>query len=65
MSLDDHGKLGAAVIPFYLPFLVLSFILSWRHGFGRNTGWVYLLVFSISESQIATRILWFVERISS
>lgn len=46
-SLDDHGKLGAAIIPFYMPFLILSFILALRHGFGRNTGWVYLFVLSL------------------
>lgn len=49
-SLDDHGKLGAAVIPFYLPIFVASAVVVLRHGFGRNTGWVYLFVFSISES---------------
>ncbi|KAF7971828.1 hypothetical protein HWV62_19835 [Athelia sp. TMB] len=46
-SLDDHGKLGAAIIPFYTPFLILSFILALRHGFGRNTGWIYLFILAL------------------
>jgi hypothetical protein len=27
LSLDDHGRLGAATVPFYLPTLVISSIL--------------------------------------
>ena len=48
-SLDDHGKLGAALIPFYVPILIASAIVVFRHGFGRNDGWVYLLIFSIGD----------------
>lgn len=57
-SLDDHGKLGAAVIPFYVPILVASAVVVFRHGFGRNTGWIYLLLFSISAWYLAYSLLW-------
>jgi hypothetical protein len=54
-SLDDHGKLGAATIPFYVPILVISFILILRHsGFMRDAGWIFLFIFSISESFLET-----------
>lgn len=55
-SLDDHGKLGAAIIPFYLPFIPLSIILAFRHGFGRNTGWVYLCVLAIVSITIISSV---------
>jgi hypothetical protein len=49
-SLDDHGKLGAAIIPFYIPVLFISLILAVRHrGFSRKAGWIFLFLFSISE----------------
>jgi len=49
-SLDDHGKLGAAIIPFYIPVLFISLILAVRHrGFSRKAGWIFLFLFSITR----------------
>ncbi|KIM84628.1 hypothetical protein PILCRDRAFT_818206 [Piloderma croceum F 1598] len=46
-SLNDHGKLGAATIPFYVPILIISFVLVLRHGFTRDSGWIFVFIFSI------------------
>jgi hypothetical protein len=51
-SLDDHGKLGAATIPFYVPILVISFVLVLRHGFTRDSGWIFILIFSIGKFSV-------------
>ena len=62
-SLDDHGKLGAATIPFYVPILIISFVLILRHGFTRDSGWIFIFIFSIGEfyfeaiSQILLRLI--------
>jgi tryptophan-rich sensory protein len=39
--------------------LVGSLVASWKHGFGKNSGWIYLAIFSIiriinSSAQLAT-----------
>lgn len=47
MALDQRGDIAAAQIAFYVPVLVVSFILTLRHGFRREAGWVFLLTFSI------------------
>jgi len=55
-SLDDHGKLAAAVIPFYLPILAISFMLVLRHGFRRESGWIFIFIFSIGAFALALTI---------
>jgi len=45
-SLDDHGRLAVATAVFYMPYLLISLLLTLRHGFGRSAGWVFLLIFS-------------------
>lgn len=47
MALDKHGDLGAALIPFYLPFIPLTIYLAFRHGFNRTGGWVYLCTLAV------------------
>jgi len=47
MGLDQRGDISIAVIVFYVPILVVSFLLTLRHGFGRQAGWIFLLTFSI------------------
>ncbi|KZP32370.1 hypothetical protein FIBSPDRAFT_723111 [Athelia psychrophila] len=47
MALDKHGDLGAALIPFYLPFIPLTIYLAFRHGFSRSGGWVYLCILAV------------------
>jgi hypothetical protein len=44
---------------YYAPALVASIWVSWRHGFAKNSGWIFLAIFSLiriinSGAQIAT-----------
>jgi len=61
-SLNDHGKLAAVIIPFYVPILLISFMLVLRHGFRRESGWIFLFIFSIirilgAALQIASQLV--------
>ncbi|KAI9869127.1 MAG: hypothetical protein M1813_002951 [Trichoglossum hirsutum] len=47
--LDNHGKVAAAVIAFYVPTLVITGFLTFRHGFRKDLGWLYLSLFSIAR----------------
>jgi hypothetical protein len=49
MPLDQRGKISIAEIVFYVPTLFLAFFLTLRHGFRREAGWIYLLIFSVGE----------------
>lgn len=49
-SLDGFGKLAPPVIVFYIPIFIVTLILVLRHGFKRDAGWIFLLIFSISTS---------------
>ncbi|EIW86368.1 hypothetical protein CONPUDRAFT_140954 [Coniophora puteana RWD-64-598 SS2] len=46
-KLNTQGILALITAVAYLPFLFISFYISKKHGFGRNAGWVLLLIFSI------------------
>jgi len=46
-SLDGFGKLAPPVIVFYIPIFIVTLILVLRHGFKRDAGWIFLLIFSI------------------
>jgi hypothetical protein len=46
-TLDVFGQLAAATIAFYIPILVITITLVLRHGFRRDAGWIFLLIFSI------------------
>jgi hypothetical protein len=44
---------------YYTLCLVASIKISWRHGFGKNSGWIYLAILSViriigSSAQLAT-----------
>jgi hypothetical protein len=44
---------------FYTVALIGSIAVSWRHGFGKNSGWIYLAIFCIikivnGSAQLAT-----------
>lgn len=55
-SLDAHGRLAAAIIPFYIPILAISFMLVLRHGFRRESGWIFLFIFSLGASKLSLTI---------
>jgi len=47
MALDTRGEISAFVIAIYVPILIVSFLVAYRHGFSRRAGWVLLVVLSI------------------
>ncbi|KLO19997.1 hypothetical protein SCHPADRAFT_816698 [Schizopora paradoxa] len=47
MGLDQRGDIAIAEIVFYVPILVCALLLTLRHGFGRQAGWIFLFTFSI------------------
>jgi hypothetical protein len=47
MAITDHNRISIAVVVIYTPFLLGGIYLSIRHGFGRNAGWLYLILFSL------------------
>ncbi|KAK7694240.1 hypothetical protein QCA50_001420 [Cerrena zonata] len=47
MGLDERGDIAVLELIVYTPILVTSGILIFRHGLGRNAGWIYLLILSI------------------
>lgn len=55
-SLDDFGRIAIAVAILYIPVLITSIFLVCRHGFKRDAGWIFLVIFSVSEypSQLST-----------
>lgn len=55
-ALENTGKLAAVTIVFYLPILVTTVILVFRHGFRRDSGWIFLLIFS--NSQYSLQLLY-------
>ena len=49
-TLDNLGKISAVTMVVYIPVLVIATILVCRHGFTRDAGWIFLAIFSLSES---------------
>jgi len=49
MPLDTRGKIAAAEIGFYAPWVVLTTLLVIRYAFRRDGGWFCLLIFSLSR----------------
>lgn len=47
MALTELNQVSIAEIVIYSFALVIGVVLSLRHGFGRNAGWLYLILFSI------------------
>lgn len=41
----DGVEIGVLVV--YLPLLAIAGLLTWRHGFGRSSGWVFLIIFAL------------------
>ncbi|KAL1870515.1 hypothetical protein VTK73DRAFT_2623 [Phialemonium thermophilum] len=47
MVLTTLNKISIAQICVYAPALIIGVVLAVRHGFGRSSGWMYLILFSI------------------
>lgn len=54
MGLDARGGISVAELIVYIPLFAVSVILVLRHGF-RKTGWIYLILLSISMSHLNAR----------
>jgi hypothetical protein len=48
-KLDISGDLQAAVIAFYCPIFILTFVLVARYGFSRDSGWIFLFIFALGQ----------------
>lgn len=48
-TLDDFGKIGIAVAILYIPVLITAIFLVCRHGFKRDAGWIFLVIFSVGK----------------
>ncbi|THH28285.1 hypothetical protein EUX98_g5908 [Antrodiella citrinella] len=46
-SLDQRGDIAAAQLAVYVPFLAIAAVLTLRHGFSRQAGWVLLVIVSL------------------
>ncbi|OTA91599.1 hypothetical protein M434DRAFT_397116 [Hypoxylon sp. CO27-5] len=49
MALTERDDISIVQIIVYVPTLFLALWLAIRHGFGRNAGWYYLIVFSLAR----------------
>lgn len=52
MGLDSRGIVSVVQIIVYVPLLALAAILVLRHGFSRESGWIFLAIFSLSTSRL-------------
>jgi len=51
MPLDNIGKISAAFLAAYVPLAGLCLFLVFRYALRRDAGWLFLAIFSLSESQ--------------
>ncbi|KAI5863150.1 hypothetical protein GGS23DRAFT_609609 [Durotheca rogersii] len=49
MALTERDNISIAEIAVYVPALAVAGWLAARHGFGRNAGWLYLIVFAVAR----------------
>ncbi|KAI0651508.1 hypothetical protein C8Q79DRAFT_1114459 [Trametes meyenii] len=47
MVLDARGIISIVVIVIYIPILIIGVLLSFRYGFAREAGWIFLVILSI------------------
>ncbi|KAI0666315.1 hypothetical protein C8Q78DRAFT_1060763 [Trametes maxima] len=47
MALDARGIISIVVIVIYIPILIVGALLSFRHGFTREAGWIFLVILSL------------------
>ncbi|XXG96584.1 hypothetical protein Hte_002871 [Hypoxylon texense] len=49
MALTEQSNISIAQIVIFVPSLFLALVLAIRHGFGRSSGWFYLIAFSLAR----------------
>ncbi|EPE03296.1 hypothetical protein F503_02034 [Ophiostoma piceae UAMH 11346] len=59
MTLTIYNKISIIDLVFFLPALAIAGLLTYRHGFRRSSGWIYLVLLSLmrilgSSMQLAT-----------
>ena len=59
MAVDYRDGISILKLIIYLPYLFASIYVCYRHGFRRNSGWIFLVIFCIlriigSGAQLAT-----------
>ncbi|CAK7218859.1 hypothetical protein SCUCBS95973_003626 [Sporothrix curviconia] len=47
MTLTIYNKISILQLAFFVPSLVVAVTLSYRHGFRRSAGWIYLVILSL------------------
>ncbi|CAK7269732.1 hypothetical protein SEPCBS119000_003716 [Sporothrix epigloea] len=47
MALTIYNKISILQLAFFVPSLIVAGILSYRHGFRRSSGWIYLVILSL------------------
>ncbi|KAI1374588.1 hypothetical protein F4677DRAFT_425520 [Hypoxylon crocopeplum] len=49
MALTERDNISIAQIVIFVPSLCIALWLAIRHGFGRNSGWLYMILFSLAR----------------
>ncbi|KAI9649211.1 hypothetical protein NHQ30_001779 [Ciborinia camelliae] len=49
MTITYRNGVGIGELVVYIPSLFLSVLLAFRHGFGRSSGWYFLIIFSLAR----------------
>ncbi|KAK4461918.1 hypothetical protein QBC42DRAFT_338692 [Cladorrhinum samala] len=49
MTLSTINSIAAAQLAIYVPLFLISILLAYRHGFRRNAGWLYIVIFSLTR----------------
>ena len=49
MAITYRNGVSIAEIIVYLPALAIAIFLSFRHGFGRSSGWLYIIIFCLAR----------------
>lgn len=47
MKIDYRHGISILELIAFVPTLVMSVLLAWRHGFGRTAGWYFFILFSL------------------
>lgn len=51
-NLNDFGKIAIATAIFYIPIFLTALTIVFRHGFRKDLGWIFLVIFSTGQSRI-------------
>ncbi|KAB8295932.1 hypothetical protein EYC80_008752 [Monilinia laxa] len=49
MAIDYRNGVAIGELVVYIPSLILSIFLAFRHGFGRSSGWYFLIIFCLAR----------------